>query len=79
VRWATVFERMGARLWAGFAGVIIVEARKELMGALPKAVPAKGKREPVSATGATLSSRVADPASRSDGAGRGMRCGAGMG
>jgi SAM-dependent methyltransferase len=35
VRWATVFERVGARLWPGFAGVIIVEARKELMGALP--------------------------------------------
>jgi SAM-dependent methyltransferase len=35
VRWATVFERVGARLWPGFAGVIMVEARKELMGALP--------------------------------------------
>ena len=32
------------------AGVIIVEARKELMGALPKAVPAKGRRQPVPAT-----------------------------
>jgi len=28
VRWATVFERIGARLWPGFAGVIIVEARQ---------------------------------------------------
>ena len=35
VRWSTLFERVGARLWPGFAGVIIVEARKELMGALP--------------------------------------------
>jgi len=35
VRWATAFERLGARLWPGFAGVIIVEARKELMGAIP--------------------------------------------
>jgi SAM-dependent methyltransferase len=43
VRWATVFERMGARAWPGFAGVIIVEARKELVGALPRAAPAKGK------------------------------------
>jgi SAM-dependent methyltransferase len=45
VRWATVFERVGARLWPGFAGVIIVEARKELMGAIPKAVPAKNKAQ----------------------------------
>jgi SAM-dependent methyltransferase len=35
VRWATVFERVGPRLWPAFAGIIIVEARKELMGALP--------------------------------------------
>ncbi len=41
VRWATAFERVGARLWPGFAGVIIVEARKELMGALPKTAPAR--------------------------------------
>jgi SAM-dependent methyltransferase len=57
VRWATAFERMGARLWPGFAGVIIVEARKELMGAVPKAVVAKGKREPVpAASGSHVSS-----------------------
>ena len=37
VRWATAFERIGARLWPGFAGVIIVEARKELVGAMPAA------------------------------------------
>jgi SAM-dependent methyltransferase len=43
LRWATVFERLGARLWPAFAGVIIVEARKELMGALPKGKPVKGK------------------------------------
>ncbi len=41
LRWATAFERMGARLWPGFAGVIIVEARKELMGAVPKTAPAR--------------------------------------
>jgi SAM-dependent methyltransferase len=41
VRWATVFERIGARLWPGFAGVIIVEARKELMGAVPATAPAR--------------------------------------
>jgi len=41
LRWATAFERMGARLWPGFAGVIMVEAEKELMGAIPKTVPAR--------------------------------------
>src|SRR4029078_7817891 len=40
-RWSTAFERLGARLWPGFAGVIIVEARKELMGAIPKTAPAR--------------------------------------
>jgi SAM-dependent methyltransferase len=45
VRWATVFERVGARLWPGFAGVIIVEARKELMGAVPKEAPARGRQK----------------------------------
>jgi hypothetical protein len=57
VRWATVFERMGARLWPGFAGVIIVEARKELMGALPRAVPVKGRRQPVPATNPSFAPR----------------------
>ena len=51
VRWATVFERIGARLWPGFAGVIIVEARKELMGAVPAGKPVKGKAELAPARG----------------------------
>jgi SAM-dependent methyltransferase len=42
-RWSTVFERVGARLWPGFAGVMIVEARKELMAAIP--APAKPVRQ----------------------------------
>lgn len=41
LRWATAFERVGARLWPHFAGVIIVEARKELMGALPAGATAR--------------------------------------
>jgi hypothetical protein len=49
---------MGARFWPGFAGVIIVEARKELVGAIPKAaVAARGKRKPVPATSTSVSSR----------------------
>lgn len=51
LRWATAFERVGARLWPGFAGVIIVEARKELMGAVPKGKPVKGKAGLVPARG----------------------------
>jgi len=48
LRWSTVFERVGARLWPGFAGVMIVEARKELMGAIPAA--ARPVRRPGLAT-----------------------------
>jgi SAM-dependent methyltransferase len=51
MRWATVFERVGARLWPAFAGVIIVEARKELMGALPKGKPARAQTVLVPARG----------------------------
>jgi SAM-dependent methyltransferase len=51
VRWATVFERVGARLWPAFAGVIIVEARKELMGAVPVGAKAKRKTQLVPARG----------------------------
>jgi SAM-dependent methyltransferase len=53
VRWATAFERVGARLWPHFAGVIIVEARKELMGAVPKGAPARSK-ERLATAGGTL-------------------------
>ena len=53
LRWATAFERVGARLWPGFAGVIIVEARKELMGAVPKTAPAR-RIEQLAPSGATL-------------------------
>lgn len=51
VRWVTAIERVGARMWPGFAGVIIVEARKELMGAVTKGKPAKGATVMVPARG----------------------------
>jgi SAM-dependent methyltransferase len=51
VRWATVFERVGARLWPAFAGVVIVEARKELMALMPKGLPAKRRIRLVPARG----------------------------
>ncbi len=34
-RWAHVFERLGTRFWPRFAGVLIVEARKELHAPMP--------------------------------------------
>jgi SAM-dependent methyltransferase len=41
-RWAHVFERMGSRFWPRFAGVLIVEARKELQA--PVATVASARR-----------------------------------
>lgn len=38
---APAWERAGSRLWPGFAGVLIVEARKETMA--PMAVPSKAR------------------------------------
>jgi SAM-dependent methyltransferase len=35
IRWAPTMERFGARLWPRFAGVIIVEARKEVTAPIP--------------------------------------------
>ena len=46
VRWATAFERLGARLWPGLAGVIIVEAQKELMSPVGKAEVVRRARAP---------------------------------
>lgn len=40
VKSATAFERMGTRFWPSFAGVLMVEARKEMVAPLAEAVPA---------------------------------------
>ncbi len=45
LRWATAFERLGARMWPAFSGVQIVEAKKELMGAMPRASVARARRQ----------------------------------
>jgi SAM-dependent methyltransferase len=45
LRWATAFERLGGRLWPLFSGVLIVEARKEVMTALPVGRPARARRQ----------------------------------
>jgi SAM-dependent methyltransferase len=44
VRWSGAFEKAGARLWPLFAGVLIVEARKEMAQPLIKGLPARQLR-----------------------------------
>jgi SAM-dependent methyltransferase len=61
VRWATVFERIGARLWPAFAGVIIAEARKELMASIPKGKPAKRRIRLVPARGVPIAGNNKQP------------------
>ena len=58
VRWAPAIERFGARLWPRFAGVILVEARKEVAASIPGGVPAR--RAPRLATAEGLVSRRSD-------------------
>ena len=41
VRWAPALERFGGKLWPRLAGVILVEARKEVAAALPSGTPAR--------------------------------------
>lgn len=35
VRWAVGWERMGLRLWPGFAGVLVIEGEKEIYAMIP--------------------------------------------
>ena len=56
VRWALGLERFGARLWPRLAGVILVEARKEVAATLP-AGGALARRTPRLATAEGLVSR----------------------
>ena len=53
VRWATAFERMGARFWPGFAGVLMVEAQKQTTAPIGRAevVRRAGRMVPVSGNG----------------------------
>ena len=55
VRWASALERFGARLWPRLAGVILVEARKEVAASIPAGTPAR--RMPRLATAEGLVSR----------------------
>jgi SAM-dependent methyltransferase len=40
-RWADGFEQIGARIWPGFAGVILMEAAKQTYALRPKGRPAR--------------------------------------
>jgi SAM-dependent methyltransferase len=67
LRWATAFERMGARFWPAFAGVVMVDARKEIMAAIPKGRPAKRRIRLVPARGLPRDCQQAGPISRTQG------------
>ena len=56
VRWAPAMERFGTRLWPRFAGVILVEARKEMAASIPAGTPLR--RAPRLATAEGLVSRL---------------------
>lgn len=58
VRWAPALERFGARFWPRLAGVIVVEARKEMAASLPSGTPAR--RTPRLATAEGIVSRRED-------------------
>jgi SAM-dependent methyltransferase len=57
IRSATAFERIGARLSPGFGGVIMVEARKELMAPVAKPARARSLARLVTVPGGTSSAR----------------------
>ncbi|MDH4384817.1 MAG: class I SAM-dependent methyltransferase [Caulobacter sp.] len=40
-RWADGFEQVGARLWPGFAGVVLIEAIKQTFAVKPRAAKAR--------------------------------------
>ena len=45
LRWAMALERLGGRLWPLFSGVLMVEARKEVMTALPVGKTVRARRQ----------------------------------
>ena len=46
-RWAGAFERLGARLWPPFAGLLLMEATKQTYAVIPKAVRQRVRATPV--------------------------------
>jgi uncharacterized protein with LGFP repeats len=62
-RWADGFEQIGARIWPGFAGVILMEAAKQTFALSPKGrtarVPARAR--PVFAPAGAAASMIGRP------------------
>lgn len=75
VRWALVWERIGAVLWPGFSGVILVEATKQIYAMTPEreAKAARAPLRPVPAgsastrSGAPISATTETPPARQQG------------
>lgn len=58
VRAAAAWERVGARFWPAFSGVILVEARKELAQPIAKAARARSLQEMITVRPARATSRT---------------------
>lgn len=58
MRSAVTLERLGARLWPGFGGVMLLEARKEMAAPTGRLVPARGIGEIVTVPGAAAAGRA---------------------
>jgi SAM-dependent methyltransferase len=67
LRSAMALERLGARLWPAFAGVIIVEAKKELVAPIGKVSRARVLKELVPVRG--ISARSVDGCAKNKGKG----------
>lgn len=67
-RWAEGFEQVGARIWPGYAGVILMEVAKQTYALRPKGHPA---RVPVRARPVFAPARVSGAAAVSDRASKG--------
>jgi SAM-dependent methyltransferase len=61
IRWSGTFERVGSRLWPLFAGVLMVEARKEMAAPIVQGIKLR-KLRPVVAAEAHAAKRCTTPA-----------------
>lgn len=64
LRSALSLERIGVRIWPGICGVIVVEAKKELVAPIGKAAVARSLRELVPIRGATFSEADGEPVAK---------------
>ncbi|WP_417515088.1 class I SAM-dependent methyltransferase [Minwuia sp.] len=57
LRASRVMERVGTRLWPGFAGVTMIEAQKQIYAATPIAEPKRRRRRSTARAGVAASAR----------------------